>query len=149
MRMNFWMISAAGVVAVMAGYAAYLWWKVYRQQQQVKQTQAVQRAKLAQSIDIIAMALVQGQCNLSEGVLRLKPLSESVGLDFSRYPAMSQLHEAVADMPILAERQQLKRNERMKLDLIRESREADLERDIMAEAVSIRQTVQKWLPPQT
>lgn len=147
--MNFWMISAAGVVAVMAGYAAYLWWKVYRQQQQVKQTQAVQRAKLAQSIDIIAMALVQGQCNLSEGVLRLKPLSESVGLDFSRYPAMSQLHEAVADMPILAERQQLKRNERMKLDLIRESREADLERDIMAEAVSIRQTVQKWLPPQT
>lgn len=149
MRMNFWMISAAGVVAVMAGYAAYLWWKVYRQQQQVKQTQAVQRAKLAQSIDIIAMALVQGQCNLSEGVLRLKPLSESVGLDFSHYPAMSQLHEAVADMPILAERQQLKRNERMKLDLIRESREADLERDIMAEAVSIRQTVQKWLPPQT
>lgn len=149
MRMNFWMISAAGVVAVMAGYAAYLWWKVYRQQQQVKQTQAVQRAKLAQSIDIIAMALVQGQCNLSEGVLRLKPLSESVGLDFSRYPAMSQLHEAVADMPILAERRQLKRNERMKLDLIRESREADLERDIMAEAVSIRQTVQKWLPPQT
>lgn len=149
MRMNFWMISAAGVVAVMAGYAAYLWWKVYRHQQQVKQTQAVQRAKLAQSIDIIAMALVQGQCNLSEGVLRLKPLSESVGLDFSRYPAMSQLHEAVADMPILAERRQLKRNERMKLDLIRESREADLERDIMAEAVSIRQTVQKWLPPQT
>lgn len=147
--MNFWMISAVGVVAVMAGYTAYLWWKVYRQQQQAEQTQAAQRAKLAQSIDIVAMALVQGQCNLSEGVLRLKPLAESVGLDFSRYPAMNQLHEVVADMPILAARQQLKRNERMKLDLIRESREADLERDIVAEAVSIRQAVQKWLPLQT
>ncbi|MRN37259.1 DUF2489 domain-containing protein [Neisseria sp. N95_16] len=136
------------VIVAMAAYAAYLWLKVYRQKQQAGQAQDERRRKLAQSIDLIAMAMAQGQCNLSEGVLRLKPLIESAGLDFSRYPAMNKLHEVVADMPILAERRQLKRNERMKLDLIRESSEAELESEIVAEAVNMRQAVEAWLPKQ-
>ena len=146
--MKFLMIIGVLVIVVMAAYAAYLWLKVYRQKQQAEQAQDERSRKLAQSIDLIAMAMAQGQCNLSEGVLRLKPLIESAGLDFGNYPAMSKLHEVVADMPILAERRQLKRNERMKLDLIRESSEAELESEIVAEAVNMRQAVEAWLPKQ-
>ena len=146
--MKFLMIIGVLVIVVMAAYAAYLWLKVYRQKQQAEQAQDERSRKLAQSIDLIAMAMAQGQCNLSEGVLRLKPLIESAGLDFGNYPAMNKLHEVVADMPILAERRQLKRNERMKLDLIRESSEAELESEIVAEAVNMRQAVEAWLPKQ-
>ena len=144
--MKFLIITAVSVVAALAVYAAYLWRKVYRQTRQIKQAEATRRSKLAQSIDLIAMAMEQGQCNVSEGVLRLKPLAEAVGLDFSAYPAMIALHEVVADMPILEARKQLKRNERMKLDLIRESSEATHEPNILAEAAAIRAAVQSWLP---
>lgn len=143
--MKLLMMAAISVVALMAAYAVYLWLKVYRRRQKAEQALQERRRKLAQSIDLIAMAMAQGQCNLSEGVLRLKPLIESAGLDFSQYPAMNKLHDVVADMPILAERRRLKRNERMKLDLIRESSEAGLESDITAEAVNMRQAVQAWL----
>ncbi|WP_211296558.1 DUF2489 domain-containing protein [Neisseria iguanae] len=83
--MKFLMIIGVLVVVTMTAYAAYLWLKVYRQNQQTKQAQDKRRRKLAQSIDLIAMVMAQGQCNLSEGVLRLKPLAESAGLDFSLY----------------------------------------------------------------
>ncbi|WP_165010806.1 DUF2489 domain-containing protein [Neisseria yangbaofengii] len=146
--MKFLMMTGILVIVAMAAYTAYLWLKVYRQKQRAGQARDDRRRKLAQSIDLIAMAMAQGQCNLSEGVLRLKPLIESAGFDFGKYPAMNKLHDVVADMPILAERRQLKRNERMKLDLIRESSEAELEAEIVAEAVNMRQAVQAWLPQQ-
>ncbi|WP_165090756.1 DUF2489 domain-containing protein [Neisseria yangbaofengii] len=146
--MKFLMMTGILVIVAMAAYTAYLWLKVYRQKQQAGQARDDRRSKLAQNIDLIAMAMAQGQCNLSEGVLRLKPLIESAGFDFGKYPSMNKLHDVVADMPILAERRQLKRNERMKLDLIRESSEAELEAEIVAEAVNMRQAVQAWLPQQ-
>ncbi|WP_211296559.1 DUF2489 domain-containing protein [Neisseria iguanae] len=62
---------------------------------------------------------------------------------------MNKLHDVVAGMPVSAERRQLKRSERMKLDLIRESSEAGLETEIVAEAVNMRRAVQVWLPKQT
>ena len=141
-------IAAVLLVLAMAAYAAFLWRKVYRQKQRIQQAQSDRRAKLADSIDIIAMAMVQGQCNVSEGVLRLKPLAEAAGLDFTVYPAMNALHGVVAEMPILEARKQLKRNERMKLDLVRESAEAEHETHILAEAEALRQAVQAWLPKQ-
>lgn len=141
-------IAAVLLVLAMAAYAAFLWHKVYRQNQHIQQAQAERRRHLAESIDIIAMAMAQGQCNVSEGVLRLKPLAEAAGLDFSTYTAMNKLHEVVAEMPILEARKQLKRNERMKLDLVRESAEAEHQTQILAEAETLRQAVQAWLPKQ-
>lgn len=146
--MQFLIIAAVLLVVAMAAYAAFLWRKVYHQNQRIQQAQAERRAKLADSIDIIAMAMVQGQCNVSEGVLRLKPLAEAADLDFTVYPAMNALHEVVAEMPILEARKQLKRNERMKLDLVRESAEAEHQTQILAEAEILRQAVQAWLPKQ-
>lgn len=143
--MKILMISAALLILSMAVYAAYLWNKVYRQTQQIKTAQNERRRKLDESMDLIAMAVEQGQCNLSEGVLRLKSLAEAAELDFSIYPNMNKLYETVADMPILEARKQLKRNERMKLDLIRESCEAELEQDIVREAGQLRKTLKKQL----
>ena len=146
--MQILIIAAVLLVLAMAAYAAFLWHKVYRQNQHIRQAQAERRAKLAESIDIIAAAMQQGQCNVSEGVLRLKPLAEAAGLDFSVYTAMNKLYETVAEMPILEARKQLKRNERMKLDLVRESAEAKHQTNILAEAEQIRIKVQAWLQKQ-
>ncbi|QEY24299.1 DUF2489 domain-containing protein [Neisseria animalis] len=141
------LITAAILLMVaMAVYAAYLWIKVYRRQQGIKRAWEARRAKIAESVNLIAMAMEQGQCNLSEGVLRLKPLAEVLAIDFAAYPAMGELYEMVAEMPVLDARKQLKRNERMKLDLIRESGEARLEQQILAEAGQLRAAVARWLP---
>ncbi|WP_218015859.1 DUF2489 domain-containing protein [Bergeriella denitrificans] len=142
------MIAALLLIAAMAAYAAWLWAKVYRQRREIQAAQAARRAKIAESVDIIAMAMQQGQCNLSEGVLRIKPLLEVLALDFAAYPAMGELYQVVADMPVLEERKQLKRNERMKLDLIRESSEAKWETQILAEAGQVRAAVKAFLTTQ-
>lgn len=147
--MQFLIIAAVLTVLAMSAYAAFLWHKVCRQNQGIRQARAERRAKLAESIDIIAAAMQQGQCNVSEGVLRLKPLAEAAGLDFSVYTSMNKLHEVVAEMPILEARKQLKRNERMKLDWVRESAEAEHQTHILAEAETLRRAVQAWLPKQS
>ncbi|VEG83421.1 coproporphyrinogen III oxidase [[Haemophilus] ducreyi] len=77
--------------------------------------------------------MLSAQCDFSESVLRLKPLCEVLSLGFSRYSAMYSLYQVVENMPILAERKALKTNIRMKLDLIRETKEMELETQIKAE----------------
>ena len=73
------------------------------------------------------------ECNHSEGVLRLKMLLEPLGKKLKAYQSMFALYEVVMDMPTHEARRELKKNERMKLDLRRESAEADLEQKIKLE----------------
>ena len=56
-----------------------------------------------------------------------------LGHKLSNYPAMWELYELVQDMAILEERKALKRNERMRQDLAREAKEAELFEQIQAE----------------
>lgn len=84
--------------------------------------------RLKESIDIIARAMLSGECNLSEGVIRLTMLLRPFGKNLSSYPAMANLYEVVRDMPTHDDRKLLEKGERMRLDLARESAEAQFEK---------------------
>lgn len=57
--------------------------------------------RLKESIDIIARAMQSGECNLSEGVIRLTMLLRPFGKNLSSYPAMANLYEVVRDLSLI------------------------------------------------
>ncbi|EFL77697.1 putative coproporphyrinogen III oxidase [Actinobacillus pleuropneumoniae serovar 6 str. Femo] len=101
--------------------------------EQVEQVKKARFERIIDSIDVITRAMLSEQCDFSEGVLRLKPLLDVLAKPLSQYSAMWELYQVVEDMPILDERKALKRNERMKQDLHRQSKEVELEEQIKAE----------------
>ncbi|WP_373766565.1 DUF2489 domain-containing protein [Glaesserella sp.] len=129
----FLIILAVLIVLSMAGYAVFLFWKLKKQKVHLLQAKHERYRNIAGSIEIIIRAMLSDQCDLSEGVLRLKPLLDVLGKKLSEYPAMWALYQVVESMPILDARKELKRNERMKLDLEREAKEAELAQQIKTE----------------
>ena len=89
--------------------------------------------RLKESIDVIARAMQSGECNTSEGVIRLTMLLRPFGKNLSTYPAMANLYEVVRDMPTHDARKLLDKRERMRLDLDRKSAEVQFEQDIKKE----------------
>lgn len=133
----FLLILAVLVLLSMVGYAVYLFWKLHKQKQFFQQAQNARLLNICESVEIIAKAMLSEQCDLSEGVLRLKPLLDILGHKLSQYPAMWELYQIVENMPILEARKNLKRNERMKLDLERETKEIELKEKIKAELAEL------------
>ncbi|MBN6078052.1 DUF2489 domain-containing protein [Aggregatibacter actinomycetemcomitans] len=127
------LIAAVCIVAGMISYAVYLLLALQKQKKALQQARRNRINRIKESLEIIAKAMLNSDCNLSEGVLRLKMLLEPVGMALKNYPAMWQLYETVEDMPTHDERKELKKNERMRLDLHRESAEAELESKIKLE----------------
>ncbi|WP_109077813.1 DUF2489 domain-containing protein [Aggregatibacter kilianii] len=130
---TFLFIAAVVIIAGMIGYAVYLLLALQKQKKALQQARRNRINRIKESLDIIAKAMLNGDCNLSEGVLRLKMLLEPVGMRLKNYSAMWQLYETVEDMPTHEARKELKKNERMRLDLRRESAEAELESNIKLE----------------
>lgn len=139
----FLFILAILILLSLTAYAISLFWKLHQQKQQLQQAKNARYQRVIESIEIIAKAMETEQCGLSEGVLRLKPLLDVLGKKLSQFPAMWALFEVVQDMPILDARKQLKRNERMKFDLERESKEAELDAQIKSELVALRQQIEQ------
>lgn len=129
----FWIILAILILLSLAGYAFSLFWKLHEQKKQITQAKNARFLRVIESIEIIANAMLSEQCNFSEGVLRLKPLLDVLGKKLANFSAMWALYQVVEDMPILDARKTLKRNERMKLDLDREAKEAELDTEIKGE----------------
>ncbi|AUI65393.1 MULTISPECIES: DUF2489 domain-containing protein [Glaesserella] len=140
----FLLILAILVLLSMAGYAFSLYWKLHQQKKQMKQAQVARYQSIIESIEIIAKAMLSEQCDLSEGVLRLKPLLDVLGKKLSTFPAMWALYQVVENMPILDARKNLKRNERMKLDLERELKEAELTEQIKVELQQLLDEVKQF-----
>lgn len=140
----FLFVLAVLIVLSMAGYAISLFWKIRRQKQQIEQAKRERYRHICESVEVIARAMLSGQCDLSEGVLRLKPLLDVIGKKLAVFPAMWALYQVVENMPILDERKNLKRNERMKLDLERETKEAELEDEIKQECRQLLDDIQQF-----
>ena len=130
---TFLLIAAVIIIAGMVGYAAYLLLALQKQKKALLQARRNRIHRIKESLEIIAKAMLNGDCNLSEGVLRLEMLLEPVGMSLKHYSAMWRLYETVEDMPTHEARRELKKNERMRLDLQRESTEAELESKIKSE----------------
>ncbi|MGC6342449.1 DUF2489 domain-containing protein [Bisgaard Taxon 45] len=127
------LILAVVIIVAMASYAGYLLVALQKQKKAMANIRAARSQRLTESIVIIAKAMQTGDCNHSEGVIRLKMLLDPLGKKLKDYQAMYQLYEVVMDMPTHEKRRELKKNERMRLDLQRESAEADLEQKIRLE----------------
>ena len=125
------LLVAVCIIVGMIGYATYLLLALQKKALQQARRNRINRIK--ESIEIIAKAMLNGDCNLSEGVLRLKMLLEPVGMSIKNHVTMLQLYEVVETMPTHEARKALKKNERMRLDLQRESAEAALEKNIKLE----------------
>lgn len=146
----FLIVLAVLILVSLAGYAFHLMMKLRlqkkREQALIEEAKVAQKARylrILDSLDVIARAMISEQCDLSEGVLRLKPLLDVLGKKLSHYTAMWELYQVVENMPILEERKQLKRNERMKLDLEREAKEVELSEQIKLECQQLLQDIEE------
>ncbi|MFU2058461.1 DUF2489 domain-containing protein [Avibacterium volantium] len=130
-----YLLLALGLLIIvgMAAYAVKLLRALKSQKQALENARLARVKRLKESIEIIARAMQNGDCNLSEGAIRLKMLLDPLGLKITTYPALAELYDVVKEMPTHQARKELKKNERMRLDLTRESAEADLESKILLE----------------
>ena len=137
------LLVAVGIIVGMIGYATYLLLALQNQKKALQQARRNRINRIKESIEIIAKAMLNDDCNLSEGVLRLKMLLEPVGMSIKNHVTMLQLYEVVETMPTHEARNALKKNERMRLDLQRESAEVALEKNIKLELHQLLADIEK------
>ena len=140
---NILLLVGVLVIIAMTSYAVQLLLALKKQKAAFRQARQNRVQRIKDSIEIIGKAMQSGDCNLSEGVIRLKMLLEPIGLSIKNYAALSQLYDVVGEMPTHEARRELKKNQRMRLDLQRESSEADLEQQIKTEVAQLLQDIQK------
>lgn len=136
-------LLALAVIAALSWYAARLLKQVKHQQRMITEAKIARTARLKESIEIIAKAMRQKECNHSEGVIRLAMLLMPFGKNLQSYPAMMQLYDIVRDMPTHEARKKLGKQERMRLDLERESAEAKFEQTIVEELYQLLDDIKK------
>jgi hypothetical protein len=140
MTSTLWILLAIAmlVILALAAYATLLWSRVFRLEREQKTRNDVQNAQLFESIRLIALAMQQGQCDLSEGSIRLTVLLDHLVLadnpDFpSRYPAIHDMHERIKHMPTHDARRTYPKETIEHLDEVREGYEVEMASDIQAD----------------
>ena len=137
-------IIALGIIAGVSFYAFKLLRKLREQNTLIKQAKIARTKRLKESMVIIVKAMQNGDCNHSEGVIRLSMLLLPFGQSLQPYQAMYALYNIVKEMPTHEARKALLKKERMKLDLERESAEAKFEEEIMLELRQFLNDVEKF-----
>jgi len=130
------MLVALSFVAGLAFYAGSLLFKLKTQQNLRNQKTQQRIDNITESIQTIAKALEQQQCNLSEGCIRLFHLLEALPVkekpDFSlQFKGLYSLYEQVKDLPTHDARKIQTKRETKQQDLQREELEAQLESQIL------------------
>ena len=120
---------AISIIALLAGYAIYLWRKVAQQQRQRTdsinaQAQGQQRAaELARdNIALMLKVIVQDQVSLTEGSIRIMAYQRSLPeaeREDALFRPFDQLARATAYIPILDRWQALGKDEQLQFDLER------------------------------
>lgn len=151
--MNVTVLAIAGGIIILglASYAGYLLLQLKKQkelQEQHKQLAIEKRnANIFESVHVLCLAGIQGQCDLSEISIRLYNIMDYVQgddrVDFDKeYPATAELFHIVKDMARGEERQQLVKKERMKQTLERQKAESRLQDAIIEELTQLQKKVQ-------
>lgn len=142
--MHWVFIGLAAIIIIALGlYAGQLLSKLKAQNEKQTQKRDQRLVNINQSIQTIAFAMMQQQCNLSEGAIRIFKILESVPIvplpDYeAQYPALFKLYEKVKDLPTHDARNQLSKKERRQQDREREQQESELESQILSELESLR-----------
>ena len=151
--MNVTVLAIAGGIIILglASYAGYLLLQLKKQkelQEQHKQLAIEKRnANIFESVHVLCLAGIQGQCDLSEISIRLYNIMDYVQgddrVDFDKeYPATAELFHIVKDMARGEDRQQLVKKERMKQTLERQKAESRLQDAIIEELTQLQKRVQ-------
>jgi hypothetical protein len=129
-------VIALSIVSSLAFYAGSLIFKL-RTQHKLRYQKTQQRIdNISESIQTIAKALEQQQCNLSEGCIRLFHLLEALPVknkpDFAqKFSGLYSLYHQVKDLPTHDARKLQSKKETQQQDLQREELEARLETQIL------------------
>lgn len=137
-------VLACIVIAVLAVYAGFLLSKVNNQRKQFAISAAKKRESITQqylknlnSVILIAKAMQQKQCEISEGCWRLSVLIDSIdehAVTFHRkFPAIFNLYNKIKHMPILEDRKSLSKKEKLTLDMERMGYELELESAVQSD----------------
>lgn len=138
-------VAALLLIAALAGYAVWLWWRVASQKREREVHNAgvlaETEADLASSIAIIADSLLTRELNLSEGAIRLKVLLDhwyAPGSGQGDYPAIYRLFLATSTMPRGEQRDAFPRRAIQRLDRDREMLEVEARDDVLREAARLQ-----------
>lgn len=136
------LITALIVTAGLAFYAGSLLFKLKAQKLKKQNTTKLRIKKIVESIQTIALAIAQQQCNLSEGSIRLVHLLECLPATNKpnineQYPALYELFIAVEHLPTHEKRKAQSKKETYQQDLFREELEAKLSSKILNEVSTL------------
>lgn len=137
------LLFAVGIIAALAWYAGALLFKLKQQKRNVQTMTSQRMDTISESIRVIALAMEQQQCNLSEGCIRLYHLLEALPLKdkvnvWDEYTGIYSLYTEVKELPTHQARSQLSRDERKRQDKQREDKEALFEPQIMTDVANLK-----------
>ena len=135
------------IVAGLAAYAVYLRRKLGQKKKleqekvlELENQAAAQRSRVNKSIQVIAQSIPAGKMTLTEGVMRLSVLLESLGItdaDREAFSPIFKLAEATAHIPILEGWTKLPLKKRLACDQQRQTLESDYRDFVLASAKSL------------
>ena len=99
--------AATLLIAALAGYALYLWRRVWRNERQQAELKEKQQTALAEDLRILASCLLDEQLPLIEGAIRIKVLLDNYDAELGQHPrcqVFQQLFEATEQVPTHAAR---------------------------------------------
>jgi hypothetical protein len=147
------LVIGALIIAGLSFYAGKLIWQVKAQNALIEKKRAEyiaeqtkkrqeRNAKLADSINLIAKAMKEKQCEYSEGCLRIWVLISQYGFEKQvnleeTYPGIHQMYEVVKDMPTHDARKKYSKKEIFKMDTERWRAEERLEKDILKDCAQL------------
>jgi len=148
---NYWLYITIALLIIipLAIYAGMLMSRLKKQTEDQRIAEQEKQAalkkhdtKILNSVVIIVRAIKEEQCDLSEGCWRLSVLLDSPKLSTeldTQFPSVYALYNGIKHMPILAERKELPKQERMKLDFERMKLEAELKTKILQDVHQLHQ----------
>ncbi|BFT32105.1 DUF2489 domain-containing protein [Alteromonas sp. D210916BOD_24] len=141
-----WAVLAGIALLIILGLGFYAGKLLFLLKQQKDRQQAARETRIAnitESIILIAKAMDQQQCELSEGVIRIVNLLNALPLAAppsykDHYPHIHTLFVEVSGFAILEARQQLTKSERRKQDKAREQIESEHESKVLSELPALQ-----------
>ena len=122
-----WMFAGmVGIVLVLAAVTARLWWQVGQQKKNLQRQQEDQQERQArtgqeriqysyESLNVIARAVLDDQCPLTEGCIRMAVLMDNLSLDCdtrNRFAPVFTIYNATRHIPTHTNWQALERKQR-------------------------------------
>lgn len=134
---------AAIIVIVLVFYAGRLLFLLNEQTKRQHKVRHERIDSIIQSIQTIASATEQGQCNISEASIRISRLLAALPVEKlpdynSVYPAIHELTSHLGGFATHEPRKQLSKNERKEQDMIRELHEAELQVRVLLEMKTLK-----------